>query len=143
MAEIGQTLGDFTLESEIGRGGMGVVYLARQRSLGRHVALKVLPRELVLEPMYVGRFKREAEAVSRLDHPHIVPVIAVGEDQGHHFIAMKFVKGVTLDAWVRMRSRGAPAPVEGDERTEVLEVTPAPAPERPGPRLTVAKAIPA
>jgi eukaryotic-like serine/threonine-protein kinase len=122
MGELGpgQTLGDFRLEAEIGRGGMGVVYLARQLSLGRSVALKVLPREYLRDPMYVGRFKREAEAISRLDHPHVVPVIAVGEEDGHRFIAMKHVAGATLDALIRARSEGGGAPLASSEPTLVI-----------------------
>jgi eukaryotic-like serine/threonine-protein kinase len=132
MAELGGSLGDFVLDSEIGRGGMGVVYLARQRSLGRHVALKVLPCELTKDPMYVGRFKREAEAVSRLDHAHIVPVIAVGEERGHHYIAMKFVAGITLDRLIRARSLGERPPLMSRDETMILareeegEANPAP-----------------
>jgi serine/threonine protein kinase len=123
MADIGSTLGDFELESELGRGGMGVVYLARQRSLGRRVALKVLPKELTVDAMYVGRFKREAEAVSRLDHTHIVPVIAVGEENGNHYIAMKFVAGLTLDALIRARARGEAPPLASSEPTLIIPRT--------------------
>jgi serine/threonine protein kinase len=124
MVKLGASLGDFILEAEIGRGGMGVVYLARQKSLGRRVALKVLPRELTNDPMYVGRFKREAEAISRLDHAHVVPVIAVGEDDGHHYIAMKFVPGATLDALIRARARGEGPPLVSSEPTVVLSRRP-------------------
>ena len=123
MVEIGESLGDFELETEIGRGGMGVVYLARQRSLGRRVALKVLPKELTLDDMYVGRFKREAEAISRLDHSHVVPVIAVGEERGHHYIAMKFVAGLTLDALIRARSHGSGPLLASSEPTMIIPRT--------------------
>ncbi len=123
MVDIGESLGDFVLETEIGRGGMGVVYLALQRSLGRRVALKVLPKELTLDAMYVGRFKREAEAVSRLDHSHVVPVIAVGEDRGHHYIAMKFVAGLTLDGLIRARSHNSGPRLASSEPTMIIPRT--------------------
>ena len=75
-------LGDFRLLREVGRGGMGVVYEARQISLGRRVALKVLPFAAVLDSRQVARFKREAQAAAHLDHPNIVSVLAVGVERG-------------------------------------------------------------
>jgi serine/threonine protein kinase len=67
---------------EIGRGGMGVVYEAEQESLGRRVALKVLPPGGLIDPRHVKRFQREARTAGRLHHTHIVPVFAVGEEHG-------------------------------------------------------------
>jgi serine/threonine protein kinase len=102
----GRSLGPYEIVSEAGRGGMGVVYRAIERPLGREVALKVLPPEFSALPSRVKRFQREAEAVSKLDHPNIVPIHAFGRFGGHHYFAMKFVRGSTLAAIVeRMRGR--------------------------------------
>ncbi len=102
----GRALGPFDIKAEVGRGGMGVVYRAVQQPLGREVALKVLPPEFTALPSRVKRFQREAEAVSKLDHPHIVPLYAFGRAGGYHYFAMKFVRGSTLSAIVeRMRGR--------------------------------------
>ena len=78
-------LGDFELLREIGRGGMGVVYEARQISLGRRVALKVLPPNLGMSPDSAQRFEREARAAAKLHHTNIVPVHGIGQQDGHHF----------------------------------------------------------
>jgi hypothetical protein len=93
----GRMLGDFRIQREIGRGGMGVVYLAEQISLRRLVALKVLPAHLTLQEDAVERFRREASTAARLKHPGIVAIHAVGEESGHHFFAMDFVEGTPLD----------------------------------------------
>ncbi|HKB15825.1 MAG TPA: protein kinase, partial [Planctomycetota bacterium] len=92
-----RTLGDFRLIREIGRGGMGVVYVAEQETLRRTVALKVLPIDLTASPARVERFKREAEAAARLHHSNIVPIFAAGAEEGQHWIAMEFVEGTSLD----------------------------------------------
>jgi serine/threonine protein kinase len=92
-----KTLGDFRIVQEIGRGGMGVVYLAHQLSLRRSVALKVLPAHLTLQPETIARFEREASMAARLRHPGIVEVYAVGSEGGHHFYAMELVEGTPLD----------------------------------------------
>jgi hypothetical protein len=84
-------LGDFVLEREIGRGGMGVVYEARQLSLQRRVALKVLPFASVLDAKQIARFRNEAQAAAQLHHPHIVPVFAVGIERGVHYYAMQLI----------------------------------------------------
>jgi serine/threonine protein kinase/tetratricopeptide (TPR) repeat protein len=91
-----EPLGDFLLVREVGRGGMGVVYEARQRSLHRTVALKVLPLAAALEPKQLQRFKNEAVAAASLHHAHIIPVYAVGCERGVHFYAMQFIQGYTL-----------------------------------------------
>src|SRR5882672_11972211 len=92
-----QRLGDFEIGREIGRGGMGVVYEARQVSLNRRVALKVLSGGLGLTPKAVQRFHREAEAAAKLHHTNIVPVYATGEEDGMHFYAMELIDGPSLD----------------------------------------------
>ena len=94
--ELRGTLGDFQLLSELGRGGMGVVYKAEQISLGRHVALKILPFAAVLGPQQLQRFKNEARAAATLNHPNIVPVHFVGEERGVHFYAMQLIAGLSL-----------------------------------------------
>src|SRR5262249_45523486 len=71
-------LGDYRILREVGRGGMGVVYEAQQLSLGRHVAIKVLPSHALLDPRQLGRFQREARSAARLHHTNIVPVFGVG-----------------------------------------------------------------
>jgi WD40 repeat protein/serine/threonine protein kinase len=95
------TLGDFRIRGEIGRGGMGVVYEAEQISLGRRVALKVLPLAAALDPKQLQRFKNEAQAAAHLHHPHIVPVYYVGCERGVHFYAMQYIDGHTLAAVIR------------------------------------------
>ncbi len=90
-------LGDFRILREIGRGGMGVVYEAVQESLGRHVALKVLPSSFRMEPSHLERFRREARAAARLHHTNIVPVFGVGEHEGVHYYAMQYIQGQSLD----------------------------------------------
>ena len=89
-------LGDYELIREIGRGGMGVVYEARQGSLDRHVALKVLPFAAVLDRKQILRFQNEARAAAQLHHPNIVPIHGVGSDRGVHFYAMQFIEGQSL-----------------------------------------------
>jgi serine/threonine protein kinase/Flp pilus assembly protein TadD len=89
-------LGDFRLLREVGRGGMGVVYEAEQVSLGRRVALKVLPFAAALDARQLQRFKNEAHAAAQLHHTNIVPVYAVGCERGVHFYAMQFIDGQTL-----------------------------------------------
>jgi eukaryotic-like serine/threonine-protein kinase len=90
-------LGDFRILREVGRGGMGVVYEAVQESLGRHVALKVLPAQNWKNPTHLERFRREARAVARLHHTNIVPVFDRGEADGTHYYAMQFIHGQSLD----------------------------------------------
>jgi tetratricopeptide (TPR) repeat protein len=105
-------LGDFEIVRELGRGGMGVVYEARQVSLNRPVALKVLGSGLGLTGKEVQRFRREAEAAAKLHHTNIVPVYATGEEDGTHFYAMELIDGPSLDKVLRQlrasQSRQAP-----------------------------------
>jgi eukaryotic-like serine/threonine-protein kinase len=90
-------LGDYHIVREIGRGGMGVVYEAEQKSLGRRVALKVLPFHHLMDRLYLKRFEREAQAAARLHHTNIVPLFGVGEHEGIHFYAMQYIAGHGLD----------------------------------------------
>jgi serine/threonine protein kinase len=111
-----QRLGDFEIHREIARGGMGVVYEARQVSLNRRVALKMLNSGLGLTPKAVQRFRREAEAAAKLHHTNIVPVYATGEEQGSYFYVMELIEGPSLDRVIRQMRQGpggagpAPAP---------------------------------
>src|SRR5262249_13564202 len=89
-------LGDFRIVREVGRGGMGVVYEAEQISLGRRVALKVLPFAATMDPRHLQRFHNEARAAASLDHPHVVKVHAVGQERAVHYYAMQFIDGQTL-----------------------------------------------
>jgi serine/threonine protein kinase len=91
-----ETLGDFQLLREIGRGGMGVVYEALQKSLKRRVALKVVNPMIAGSEKQIRRFRREAESAAKLHHSNIVPVYGSGEDQGLHFYAMQLIEGATL-----------------------------------------------
>lgn len=93
-----ERLGDYRIIREIGRGGMGVVYEAVQESLGRHVAIKVLPWQSASDQRYVKRFHREARIAAALHHTNIVPVFGVGEADGVHFLAMQCIRGQSLDS---------------------------------------------
>ena len=96
--------GEYSLDREIGRGGMGVVYLAREVRLARPVAIKVLPPALAQRPELRDAFLREAQTAAALTHPNIVPVYAVGERGGFVYMVMAFVEGTTLGE--RIRARG-------------------------------------
>jgi serine/threonine protein kinase/Flp pilus assembly protein TadD len=106
-------LGDFLLIREHGRGGMGVVYEAEQRSLRRKVALKVLPWAAAMDPKQLQRFKNEALAAASLKHDHIVSVYAVGCERGVHYYAMEFVEGQTLAGLIYARLEPRDRPEDG------------------------------
>jgi serine/threonine protein kinase/Tfp pilus assembly protein PilF len=97
LADDDKRLGDYRIVRELGRGGMGIVYEAEQISLGRRVALKVLPFAAVLDSRQIARFKHEAQAAGQLNHPNIVAVYAVGVERGVHFYAMQLIDGQPLD----------------------------------------------
>jgi serine/threonine protein kinase len=103
-----QLLGDYEVLSVAGSGGMGLVYRARQNSLGRVVALKVIRDEVARAPEYRERFMREPRLAASVDHPHIVAVYEVGEEQGQLFLAMQWVNGEDLKRAIRRQGRLAP-----------------------------------
>lgn len=107
--------GDFDLMQPLGGGGMGVVYLARQRDLDRLVALKMIRPELLFFPGTRERFRREVETIARLDHPGVVPVHAVGEHNGVPFFAMPWVKGSSLVQVLRALPDRAAAELSGSD----------------------------
>lgn len=101
---------EYEIQEEIGRGGMAVVYRAKEIELGRTVAIKVLPPEMALTASMAERFKREARMAASLDHPNIIPIYRVGTGGRLFYIAMKFVEGRTLDAIIAQQ-RALPVPV--------------------------------
>ncbi len=113
-----EQLGDYRIIREIGHGGMGVVYEAEQVSLGRHVALKVLPPNMVRDRKQHQRFEREARAAAKLHHTNIVPVFGVGEHAGNAYYVMQYIQGQGLDAVIeqlaRMRMGESASPKGGD-----------------------------
>src|SRR6266536_718294 len=98
---VGETFGGYTIESLLGRGGMGAVYLATHERLGRRVALKVIAPELAHDDDFRARFLREARLAASLDHPHVIPVYDAVEVDGVLFIAMRYVRGSTLQQLLR------------------------------------------
>ena len=113
-ARLADALGDaYTIEGEIGRGGMGVVYRASDNRLQRRVAIKVLPPELAFQQEIRQRFTREAQTAARLSHPHIVPIHTVGEGQGLVYFVMGYVDGESVGGRLKRRGR---LPVEEARR---------------------------
>ena len=93
-------LGDFKLVRKLGQGGMGEVFLAKQRGLDREVAVKTLSKELAKRPNFVERFLREARSMARLQHPNVVQVYAADSDKGYHFLAIEFIDGQSMQDWM-------------------------------------------
>jgi tetratricopeptide (TPR) repeat protein len=110
-----ERLGRHRLLRVLGRGGMGVVFEAVDDELGRRVALKVLPGHATLDEREIARFRREAQAAARLNHPHIVPLFGVGEDDGTHWLAMQFIPGESLDHLLKRRRDGGAATMPPSE----------------------------
>ena len=99
--------GRYRLESKLGSGGMSTVYLARDETLERWVAVKVMHREMSDQPDQIERFRREARAVAQLSHPNVVAVIDAGEDGGHPYIVFEYVDGETLKQRIERLGRAA------------------------------------
>ena len=97
-ALVGELIGHYRIESLIGIGGMGEVYLARDEQLGRKAALKLLPERLTADETQLSRFKNEARSASALNHPNILTVYEIGAEGNRQFIATEFIEGVTLRA---------------------------------------------
>src|SRR6476646_1218375 len=95
-AMVGESIGHYRVESLLGVGGMGEVYLARDERLGREVALKFLPEQLTADKIQLSRFKSEARVASALNHPNILTVYEIGVEGNRHFIATEFIEGITL-----------------------------------------------
>ena len=120
-ADVGQRLGDYELLDELGRGGMGIVFRARQLSVDRLVALKILRRDKLNEldedsrVLMIDRFRTESQSAAQLEHDHIVPVYEVGEEDGIHFYSMRYVQGESLAEVI------ADHPLDNSSAAEAIE----------------------
>ena len=138
-------LGDFRIVREVGRGGMGVVYEAEQVSLGRRVALKVLPQQLLAGQKQRKRFEREAKAAARLHHTNIVPVFGVGEQEGLHYYVMQFIHGQGLDEVIvelrHLREQSSAGRATTQPRSPHQDDGPAPRAAAPASAVAVAHSL--
>jgi len=129
-SDVAGLLGDFLIVRVIGRGGMGVVYEAVQKSLNRRVALKILPSTSAADPRKVKRFLIEAQAAACLQHPHIVPVHVVGSESGLHYFAMQYIEGRTLAEIIAERRRSEEPPARQGAPTPAQTACAIPSPQR-------------
>ena len=105
MLEPGEEFAGYLIEEEVGRGGMGVVYRARQVALDRAVALKLVAPELVKEPGFRERFQRESRIAASIDHPNVIPIYHAGEEDGKLYITMRYVEGTDLREMITQRGK--------------------------------------
>src|SRR2546428_6376829 len=110
-SRLGIELAGYRIEAVLGRGGMGIVYLAEQRVPLRRVALKVLAPELSDDPAFRERFARESDAAASIDHPNVIPIYGAGEADGLLYIAMRYVEGSDLAELIRREGPLDPARV--------------------------------
>ncbi|MEW6743619.1 MAG: serine/threonine-protein kinase [Planctomycetota bacterium] len=135
-----ERLGDFRILREIGRGGMGVVFEAEQESLGRRVAIKVLPRRASLDEEHIRRFERETRIAANLHHTNVVPIFGVGEQDGFHYFVMQYIEGVGLDLIIerlrRLHRTEQSLEEKGETRPAARPIPEAPSLERIMPLFT-------
>jgi WD40 repeat protein/serine/threonine protein kinase len=134
-----QQLGDYRIIRKIGHGGMGVVYEAEQMSLGRHVALKVLPHQALANDKTKKRFEREARAAAKLHHTNIVPVFGVGEHDGLPYYAMQFIQGMGLDVVIEELARMQGQPPNSADAAPASHHSPPP--DAPAPARDIARSL--
>src|SRR3954469_9633878 len=109
LPQLGDLVAGYRIERQIGRGGMGVVYLAEQVRLRRYVALKLIVPELAEDDEFRRRFERESQLAASIDHPNVIPVYEAGEAEDVLFISMRYVEGHDLRAVIRSAGRIEPA----------------------------------
>jgi serine/threonine protein kinase len=102
MSIIGKSVAHYHITAEIGKGGMGEVYQAKDQKLGRDVAIKVLPEEFAKDTDRVARFQREAKLLASLNHPNIAAIYGLEESEGTHFLVMEQIEGQTLDDRIKV-----------------------------------------
>ncbi len=115
-----EKLGEFRIVREIGRGGMGIVFEAEQEALARRVAIKVLPKHLLLSENALKRFHREAKTAAQLHHTNIVSIVGVGEEDGLHYYVMQYIDGVGLNEVMKLIQPPEPLSGEDSETSEIM-----------------------